>query len=200
MTSGGGVTRESLELFQAVLRARRVAPLGDRVWRILVPKTCPAGFFEALQKQGCGLDGVVVEHNRRDFESLLGDAPLVICHGGNTVIEALSRGSRVLVVPREYAKNNREQDIRAKAFEAEGLIVRARINEIQEPTFLAAKMREALELEAKSSQIRVRGSVTAASIITESVGHWSEFGKTDLHRRLKLAPRATDPMREAIGE
>ena len=198
VTSGGGVTLESLELFAAVIRARRMAPLADRLWRILIPKTCPAEAFEALQKLGKDEQGVVVEHNRRDFETLLGAAPLVICHGGNTVIEALSKGARVLVVPREYAKNNREQGIRAKAFEAEGLIVRARIQAIKDPEFLAAKITEALDLDGKPSGVRVKGSVTAASIITESFFGRSESEQTPSWRVFDRPSCPIDPERQAI--
>lgn len=169
ITSGGGVTRESVEMFKAAISVRHLSPLSGQIWRILIPRSCPQEVFDEIQADSAGVDGIVVERNRSDFGRLLESATLVICHGGNTVVEAISAGTPVLVIPREYAKNNREQQIRAKAFETEGLIVTARISDVQNAGFFATKIVETLSLRTGASEIRLNGAMTAASIITESL-------------------------------
>jgi len=169
ITSGGGVTRESIEMFRAAIKVRHLTPLADRLWRILIPGTCPQSVLEEVIEASLGLDGIIVEGNRSDFAELLQSSPLVICHGGNTIVEAVSSKTPVLVIPREYAKNNREQQIRANAFEAEGLIVTGRVSEIQHPEFFARKILDTLQRGKQDSEIRVNGAATAASIITESM-------------------------------
>lgn len=169
ITSGGGVTRESLEMFKAAINVRHLTSLTDRLWRILIPGTCPQSVLDEVITAANGVDGIVVELNRSDFGRLMEKSPLVICHGGNTIVEAVSSGTPVLVIPREYAKNNREQQIRARAFEAEGLIVTGRIGEIQDPAFFAAKINVTLQLQRKHSEIMVNGAAIASSIISESM-------------------------------
>lgn len=169
VTSGGGVTVESLEMFEACMRIRSLTPLADRLWRILVPRTCPSEARARLDRIAKDIEGVVVEDNRPDFLSLLQSSPLLICHGGNTIIEALSLNVPVLVVPREYAKNNREQQIRAKAFEDRGLISTVKVNQLHEPSFFLEKLLNVLSAERKAFQVSVRGAAVASSVVTNRV-------------------------------
>jgi predicted glycosyltransferase len=195
VTSGGGVTQESLEMFKACIAVKDRTSLSDRIWRILIPNTCPLESRREIERCAEGVPGIIVEDNRPDFVELLSTAPLIICHGGNTIIEALSLRTRVLVIPREYAKNNREQQIRARAFETEGLITTAMIGETQDPLLFASRISEALHSEPKQCEIRARGAETASAIISETIYHQDpETEPGSLMDYLMPQPRLIDPV------
>jgi predicted glycosyltransferase len=169
VSSGGGVTRDSLILFKKSIEARKFSGLRDRVWRIIVPHGCPEdGFAEivAAARAEAPDGGIVVERNRRDFLALLADAALVICHAGNTVVEALSSGVPVLVAPRGMSKNNLEQQVRAKAFFDKGLIEVASLDEIETPQVLAGHADRAVKASRTACPIMVDGAARMARRIT----------------------------------
>lgn len=170
VSSGGGVTQDSLILFHKAIEARKHSALRDRTWRIVVPHTCPDDSFAELAA-AAGAEapqgGIIVEHNRRDFLSLLAQASLVICHAGNTVIEAVTAQVGVLVVPRGLAKNNREQQVRAGAFFDKGLIGLASLEEIADPRVLAEKADAAAAAVRPSTPILVDGAARMAQRMTE---------------------------------
>ena len=169
VSSGGGVTRDSLILFRKSIEARRHSSLRDRVWRIMVPHGCPDGDFADLAAAARAEDpvgGIVVERNRRDFLAQLANAALVICHAGNTVVEAVTSGVAVLVVPRGLSKNNLEQQVRAKAFFDKGLIELAALAEIEDPRVLARKADGAVVAARTPCAILVDGAARMARRIT----------------------------------
>jgi predicted glycosyltransferase len=177
VSSGGGVTQDSLILFRQAIRARRHSAFRDRVWRIFVPHICPDEVFaelEAMAQTEAADGGIVVERNRRDFLALLANAELVICHAGNTVIEAVTAQVAVLVVPRGMAKNNREQQVRAKAFFDKGLVGVASLEEIGDPRVLAAKADAAAATARPATPIMVDGAARMAQRLTAD--YYAEFG------------------------
>lgn len=170
VSSGGGVTRDSVVLFKQSIEARKLTRLKERVWRIIIPHGCPEDLFQEISdhaRRECPLGGIIVERNRRDFLSLLSNAALVICHAGNTVIEAVTARIPVLVVPRSLAKNNSEQQIRAKAFYDKGLIEQASLVEIEDLQFLADKIDAAVVATRPLCPILVDGAARMARTITD---------------------------------
>lgn len=169
VSSGGGVTRDSILLFKRAIAARKFSSLRDRVWRIIIPHGCPAEVFAdiaAAAKTEAPDGGIIVEHNRRDFLDLLANAALVICHAGNTVVEAVVSGVAVLVVPRGLSKNNLEQQVRAQAFFDKNLIELATLAEIEDPRTLADKAARAVCAARDSCPILVDGAARMARRIT----------------------------------
>lgn len=180
VSSGGGVTRDSLILFRKSIEARKYSGLADRVWRIVIPHICPEDSFAAIAAAARAEDpdgGIIVERNRRDFLALSADAALVICHAGNTVVEALTNRVAVLVVPRSLSKNNLEQQVRAKAFFDKGLIELATLDEIEDPRSMARKVDSAVKAARAPYPIMVDGAARMARRIT-----------TDYHRRAERRP------------
>lgn len=177
VSSGGGVTRDSILLFKKAIAARKYSPLRDRVWRIIIPHGCHAEVFAdiaATAKAEAPAGGIIVEHNRRDFLDLLADAALVICHAGNTVVEAVVSGVAVLVVPRGLSKNNLEQQVRAQAFFNKGLIELATLAEIDDPQILAERASRAVKASRASCSILVDGAARMARRISADYGALTE--------------------------
>ncbi len=169
VTSGGGATRDSVIMFEKAMEARKFSTLRDRVWRIIIPHGCSAEMFADMQAKARAENPagkIIVERNRKDFLHLLSNAALLICHGGNTIIESVNAGVPVLVIPRGLAKNNREQQIRATAFYDKGLIELATLAEIDDPLVLAAKVESAVTMERSVSSIRSHGAAQMAEKIT----------------------------------
>lgn len=168
VSSGGGVTQDSLLLFRKAILARAHSLLRDRPWRIIVPHGCPADTFDDLVRLGRGEDpqGIIVERNRRDFLSLLAEAALLICHAGNTVVEAVSLGVPVLVVPRSLSLNNLEQQVRAQAFLDQGLISLATLAEIDDPATLARLAAAAVRPVRPSRPLLIDGAARMAQRVT----------------------------------
>ena len=171
VTSGGGFTQDSQILFQKAIEARRYSALRNQVWRILAPAACPEAAFSelaALARREDPAGGIVVERNRRDFLALLAEAALVICHAGNTVVEAVTSRTPALVTPRGLSKNNLEQQVRAQAFYDKGLIEMATLAEIADPQVLAAKADRAATASVALRSVMVGGATRAAQRITEA--------------------------------
>lgn len=169
VSSGGGVTGDSLTLFRRAIAARRHSALHHHIWRILIPASCGAGDFDAITaaaRAEAPEGGIIVERNRRDFLSLLADAALLICHAGNTVIEALTARVPVLVVPREMAKNNLEQQVRAQVFHDQGLIGLVRLAEIDDPRQLAIHADNTAAIRPPATGILIDGAARMAKRIT----------------------------------
>jgi len=169
VSSGGGVTQDSLILFKKSIEARKYSCLHDRVWRIIVPHGCPEDIFADIARVAHAEDPsgrIVVERNRRDFLTLLANAALLICHAGNTVIEAVTARVAVLVVPRGLSKNNREQQVRAQAFHDKGLIELATLAEIEDPHVLAHKVECAVGTLRSPCPILINGAARMAQHIT----------------------------------
>jgi len=169
VSSGGGVTADSLALFRHAIAARRHSALQDHVWRIIIPASCPAEQFDAITAEARAESpegGIVVERNRRDFLSLLADAALLICHAGNTVIEALTARVPVLVVPRELAKNNLEQQVRAQSFQDQGLIGLVRLADLGDPRHFAGHIDNAATVRPAAAGILIDGAARMAKRIT----------------------------------
>lgn len=168
VTSGGGITLDSVIMFKQAIAAKKLSSLKDRLWRILIPHCCPENIFQEISylAQTQYPDGrTLVEHNRKDFPELLANAAFVICHGGNTIIEAVSANIALLAIPRELSDNNREQQIRARAFYNKGLIELATIAEISNPLNLAKKIDSRLKLPQSYYSIQKEG----AALVTEKI-------------------------------
>ena len=169
VSSGGGVTRDSIIMFKRAIEARKFTAHRNRVWRIIVPNGCHDEVFNDIQSAAALEDhggGIVVERNRKDFLELLSNAALLICHGGNTIIEAVNADIPVLAIPRDLARNNREQQIRAQAFYKKGLIEVAALSSINDVATMATKVDSAVSLNRTASLIRSRGATNMAVKIT----------------------------------
>lgn len=168
VSSGGGVTQDSLLLFRKAILARARSNLRDRPWRIIVPHGCPADTFDELVRLGREEDpqGIIVERNRRDFLSLLAGAGLLICHAGNTVVEAVSLGVPVVVVPRSLSMNNLEQQVRAQAFLESGMISLATLAEIEDPGVLAGVAEAAVRPVRPPRPLLIDGAARMAQRVT----------------------------------
>lgn len=167
VTSGGGVTAESLEMFEACIRIKPCSHLAHKIWRLLIPKSCPIEARERLEQLAATSSNLIIEENRPDFNELLRTAALIICHGGNTVIEALAYQVPALVVPREYAKNNREQQIRANALANQGHLVTMNVAELWDSEVFASLIHQACQFSRRESVIRLDGAEVAARQITD---------------------------------
>ncbi|MBY0407279.1 MAG: hypothetical protein K2Q01_06265, partial [Rickettsiales bacterium] len=168
VSSGGGMTKDSFDMFVQAIEARAHSPLKKNPWRILIPNGCTPDMYDEITRRAkaASPEGhITVEHNRTDFPQLLANAALVICHGGNTIIESVSAGVPILVVPRGLAKNNLEQQIRAEAFQKKGYIEVATIAEIQDPAFMAEKISKALHLPKMEAHVQSGGAERMAEII-----------------------------------
>lgn len=169
VSSGGGVTRDSIIMFKKAIEARKFSIFMDRTWRILIPHGCPEETFQEISSLACSESphgSIIVERNRKDFPELLSNAALIICHGGNTVIETVSANIPLLVIPRGLAKNNREQQIRAQALYDKGLTELATISEIDNPLNLAKKVDSAVKLPRSACLIQCGGAARTAERIT----------------------------------
>lgn len=202
VSSGGGVTRDSVLLFKRAIAARRRSRLSERVWRIIVPHGCPRDVFAEVAAAAAAEDpngGIVVEHNRRDFLELLAKAALVICHAGNTVVEAVVSGVAVLVVPRGLSKNNLEQQVRAKAFYDKGLIELATLAEIEDPLVMAAKADSAVKASRASCPILIDGAARMAQRITADHIVFSERRANAGTRAPQLAMSCQSPAADSAS-
>lgn len=174
VSSGGGVTRDSLELFAKAIEARRHTALRERTWRIIVPHGCSQDAFDELARAARAEDaggGILVERNRRDFLTLLANAALLVCHAGNTVVEAVTAHVPVFVVPRGLSKNNLEQRVRAKAFHAKGLIGLADFDDIRDPAAFAAMLDATARTPPPPCPIMTGGAARMAQRIAQDHRH-----------------------------
>ncbi|WNV04392.1 glycosyltransferase [Candidatus Methylospira mobilis] len=170
VSSGGGVTRDSITLYKKSIAARKFSSFKNRIWRILIPHGCSTETLMEISSLASAEDSggrIIVEHNRTDFPDLLSNAALLICHGGNMIVEAVSANIPLLVVPRQFAKNNLEQQIRARAFYDKGLTELATISEIDDPVYLAEKLDSAAKLPRSVFSVEHEGADRVAERITQ---------------------------------
>ena len=122
VSAGGGAV--GMALYEAALQARPLTSLGDRTWRVLVGPGLPEAQFQQLRQRGHaqGEGRVIVERARPDFMAMLGRCALSISQGGyNTVLEALSMGTRSVLVP--FAGGGEiEQTLRAELLARQGWV------------------------------------------------------------------------------
>ncbi len=110
VSTGGGAVSE--RLVKAAVSARKLSPLKDKVWRILIGHSLPEYIF--AQYAALAEDRLIIQRSRPDFTSLLPNCALSISQGGyNTVMEVLRAGCPRVIVPYSGGLET-EQTLRAK--------------------------------------------------------------------------------------
>lgn len=122
VSAGGGAV--GMALYQAAMQARPLTTLGGHTWRVLVGPGLPEAQFQLLRRlaREGGEGRVIVERARPDFVVMLGRCAVSISQGGyNTVLEALSMGTRCVLVP-FAAGGEIEQSLRAELLARRGWV------------------------------------------------------------------------------
>lgn len=170
VTSGGLMLEESRIMFRASIAARKNSTLKNHTWRIFVPDSCPGTEFAELQQlaaRECSEGKIVVERNCPRFSERIADARLLICHGGNTVIEGVCAKVPILIVPMEATNTNYEQELRATIFKEKGLVEIAKIPEVNDTQTFVDKINQAAALSCQDFLIQCNGAQNMATIITQ---------------------------------
>jgi len=117
VSAGGG--RVGSALVAAALAARPLSRHGARPWRVIAGGAADGASLAGRQ---AGLPpGLVLEHQRADFQALLAKSLLSVSQAGyNTVVEVLRLGKPMVLVPFETATET-EQRLRAERLNALGL-------------------------------------------------------------------------------
>jgi predicted glycosyltransferase len=116
VSAGGGAV--GAPLLRAAIEARSLGALADRQWRVLAGANLPPALRAALPAG----EGIVIESNRDDFTTLLGNATLSISQAGyNTVIETLRFADRAVLVPFSSERETEQAD-RARVLGERGLV------------------------------------------------------------------------------
>ena len=114
VSAGGGVVAESL--IRSVFGARSLTSLNTHRWRCLLGSNVPEALFDELSR--IAPEGVFVERNRSDFQTLLRNCRLSVSQAGyNTVLDVLVSGAPAVLAPFGDG-HEREQSLRAEAVSA----------------------------------------------------------------------------------
>lgn len=140
VSAGGG--RVGRELIHCAARARRASARQDVPWRLIAGAGLPEDDFRSISRSvGAGL---TIERHRDDFQDLLAASLLSVSQAGyNTVVEALTFGKPMVLVPFETASET-EQRVRAARLEALGLAEVVPANRLN-PARLAVAIDRALD-------------------------------------------------------
>ncbi len=117
VAAGGGPV--ATELLQTALTARAGSRLRRRTWRFLAAARSDV---EQLRRHpGAQAGKVIIERNRADYASLLGNSAVSVSRAGyNTVLELLRARCRMVLVPFE-GPGETEQLTRARSLAEKGL-------------------------------------------------------------------------------
>lgn len=161
VSAGGG--RVGGRLLATALEARPLSRLGRRPWRLIAGGASAAGPLDALA--GVLPKGVVVEQQRDDFQALLAKSLLSVSQAGyNTVVEGLSLGKRMVLVPFETATET-EQAIRARRLRDRGLAEVVWESELTPSTLARAIDQAAGRPAAGGLPLDLDGAATSARLI-----------------------------------
>lgn len=165
VSAGGGAFGE--HVLHTAIKARQLSSLADVPWRILVGHNLPQERFAALKAEAA--DGLMIERNRSDFTTLLGNCTVSVSQGGyNTLLEVLQAGTRAVVVP--YSdEREKEQAVRARLLAERGLVDVVDNHELT-PSRLAHAVDTAVNRpRPKRPAIDVRGASTSAHLVAATV-------------------------------
>lgn len=165
VSAGGGVVAE--RLMRAVFAARSKSSLSRCPWRCLLGSNTPERTFAELERSAP--DGVIVERNRRDFQTLLGNCRVSISQAGyNTVVEVLVSGAAAVLAPFGDG-HEREQILRARTVGA-----RTQIEVVLPSELTGSSLALAVDEAAKAGRraapvIDVGGAAKTARILHTAV-------------------------------
>lgn len=165
VSAGGGAV--GMALYEAALQARPLTSLAARTWRVLVGPGLPEAQFQRLRQRGReGVEGrVIVERARPDFVAMLGRCVLSISQGGyNTVLEALSMGTRCVLVP--FAGGGEiEQSLRAELLARQGWVQTVAEAGLSAANLAAAVDRACLTGAPPKGRVRLDGAQRTAKLV-----------------------------------
>ena len=160
VSGGGGVV--SLNLLKSAIAAKPLCALKTHHWRLLVGNNIDQREFQQLQKSAD--EGMTIERNRHDFQTLLSRCTVSISQAGyNTVMDILSQKTPAVLVPFAEA-GELEQSLRAQQLQKRNLAVCIEENHLT-PVSLARAVDKAASLEVESFDIDMNGAGNSAGLI-----------------------------------
>jgi predicted glycosyltransferase len=178
----GGTGDDGYPVFETYLEALEAMPRDLKLCSLLVTgPNLPTGQVRALEARARRVERANVEVRIVEFSRRLTDyvvaADVVLSRGGyNSVTEALSLGTPIVVVPR--VNHTGEQMLRASLFERKGLVRMVHPDRL-EPVHLARTLTRALESSAPS-----RAELEAAGVELSGLERIAEYASSLLGRRV----------------
>jgi predicted glycosyltransferase len=165
VSAGGGAVGAGL--LEAAIRAKPLTALRGRNWRVLAGNNLPDQEFQKLARLAAGEVGIVLEHSRPDFTTLLSNCALSISQAGyNTLMETLRAGARAVVVPFAGGQQT-EQTLRARCFAERGLLELVEESALAPETLAAAIDRAARKPRPSPGAINLDGARRSAALIAQ---------------------------------
>jgi len=164
---GGGALSEPF--FSAAINARAQTVFAKNVWRLLAGPSLPPDAYARLQSKIT--DGIILEHARPDFTSMLTNCALSISQGGyNTVMDILAARTRAVIAPYAGGKET-EQTLRARLLSADNLFQVVWEQDLSTETL--AKAVNAAEAHGKPSSdgIATDGANKSAALLANLIDH-----------------------------
>lgn len=177
VSAGAGASGEAV--LMAAAMARAAGAFSAEPWLFVTGPKARGGLLQELSGLLAGASGasVTIEREINPLGPVIRAAKYCIGRGGyNTVIEAASSGTRMVVVPHVRLGED-EQLVRARAFEARGIIARANHEIIEggghaaRDAMIAALARAASMAPPKPSQINADGArISARFLLAQAAG------------------------------
>jgi predicted glycosyltransferase len=163
VSAGGG--RVGSALVAAAIAARPLSRQRDRPWRVIAGGAVDGA---GLPSRPTALPpGIAVEHQRDDFQSLLAKSLLSVSQAGyNTVVEVLSLGKPMVLVPFETVTET-EQRLRAERLSALGLAEVVLGGELTPSTLARAIDRVVAQPPERRPALDLDGAGTSARLVAE---------------------------------
>ncbi len=167
VSAGGGAV--GLRLFETAIAARALSSFAKATWRILVGPNVAEEDYRRLCDRAT--DGVIVEHYRTDFRTLLTNCRVSISQAGyNTVADLIVAETPAVLVPFDTDGED-EQPRRASKLAERGCAV-SLPSQTLTPETLAAALDEASHLkQATANSIGLDGAARTASILQAAHTH-----------------------------
>jgi predicted glycosyltransferase len=149
----------------AAIAARPLSRQRDRPWRVIAGGAVDGA---GLPSRPTALPpGIAVEHQRDDFQSLLAKSLLSVSQAGyNTVVEVLSLGKPMVLVPFETVTET-EQRLRAERLSALGLAEVVLGGELTPSTLARAIDRVVAQPPERRPALDLDGAGTSARLVAE---------------------------------
>lgn len=158
------------KILETAIAARPLSRLNQNRWRILVSPAIAESEYHRLQRFAG--DGIVVERNRPDFNTLMRQARLSISQAGyNTLTDVLGSDTPAVVIP--YSEHGEiEQTLRASRMQASGRLIMLTQERLSAEN-LAAAVDSALELDT-SLAVDLKGASNSA----DQIAAWLRAAQT----------------------
>ena len=164
VSAGGGAVGQAL--FEAAIEARAMSRFSDHTWRFLVGPNAERGSFDALCR--AAPDGVVVEHYRNDFRSLLLSCDVSVSQAGyNTVADILTAGTPAVLVAFDEGSEN-EQPQRAQVLEELGCAQSLLMSELT-PKQLADAIDRVVTQDVIDAKFDLSGAKASVDILASAI-------------------------------